>query len=771
MQRRYVQAALLLLLQFSTGCARQPGLFSEPNARAHVGMLAGTIGSRAVGTPANARARAYIVDQLHLFGFEVRVQEADARRASLGRSARVANIIATKTGRRPEAVGIVSHYDSVPAGPGAADDGLGVAVSLEAARVLGARSDRNWSLMILITDGEEASLMGAAALMTDRDVTTRLQTYVNLDAIGSAGPPMLFEVGPQNDWLVKQWARFAPRPRGTSIGTEVYRRLPNDTDFSILKLQDIPGLNFAAVGDSYGYHSSRDTVERLSPATVRQTGEQIVALVNALDGADITQRSDRDATFFDVANTFGLSYGPVAGWLLASAAFLLGIIAWVRVMSAVITTDGLLRWLLTTIWSIAGAAAVAASMAGATWGLRVAHAVYHPWYARPGRMFVLMLAVGITIGWGAARLGRWLPPRAHAHRDPALIWSVTLPFWIALASFALWLAPGAAYLWLMPLAATGLLLSILPVSSNTVLRMASVVVLAIAATLWVPNTIDMLYFVVAVFGRLPMVTPVFVYAAVIAAAGLMVAPPLIAAVASPRPLVRPSLPTAIGLLAIAFTAGFAYAAPAYTYDQPLRRYVRAVQAGDGAAIWEVASIEPGLDLAEGAPSGWAPQAGIPLTVTDVPMGVPRHPFVFRTTGPSLGPAPVAIGAFTLEPVAAGTEVAVSVVPRQPGLAVSFVLPAGVQPARSSLPGVLRQGRWTATYVAVPPEGIAFRASFGSSAVARLREIRIVATATGLNHPAWTAPAWLPHERVVWTADANWVLSPADLPIAPVPPLR
>ena len=69
-------------------------------------MLAGTIGSRPVGTEANARARAYIIDQLRLFGFEVRVQEADARRASLGRSARVSNIIAVRAGaplrsRRP----------------------------------------------------------------------------------------------------------------------------------------------------------------------------------------------------------------------------------------------------------------------------------------------------------------------------------------------------------------------------------------------------------------------------------------------------------------------------------------------------------------------------------------------------------------------------------------------------------------------------------------------------------------------------------------------
>ena len=94
-----------LAVAASAGCSRPPGLFSEPNARAHIGMLAGTIGSRPIGTPANARARDYIIDQLRLFGFDVRVQEADARRAALGRTARVANIIAVRPGRRSEAIG------------------------------------------------------------------------------------------------------------------------------------------------------------------------------------------------------------------------------------------------------------------------------------------------------------------------------------------------------------------------------------------------------------------------------------------------------------------------------------------------------------------------------------------------------------------------------------------------------------------------------------------------------------------------------------------
>jgi len=754
----------------SAGCSRPPGLFSEPNARAHIGMLAGTIGSRPIGTPANARARAYIVDQLRLFGFEVRVQEADARRASVGLTARVSNIIAVRPGRQAEAIAIVSHYDSVPAGPGAADDALGVGVSLEAARVLAARADRNWTLMILVTDGEENGLMGAAALMTDREVTSRLQAYVNIEAIGSDGPPMLFETGPGNGWLVGSWARHAPNPRGASFGIEIYRRLPNDTDFSILKRQDIPGLNVAAIDDSYAYHTARDTPERLSPLTVRHTGEQVVAVLTALDAVDVTQRSATDRTFFDVGGTAAFSYGPVTGSVIAAAALLLGVIAWVRVTAAAIRLEGMLRWFLTSLWTLAGSAAVVASMVGATWALRAAREVYHPWYARPGRLFLLLVAVGFAVGWSIARLGQWLPKRAHGLRHPLVAWSIALPAWVALGAAALFLAPGAAYLWLLPLLGAGLLLSIVPVSSVAAVRAASAVIFLIAAVLWLRHTVDLLRFMVAIFGRLPIVTPVFVYAAVMAATGLMVVPPLVATIAKTRPLLRPSLATALGLFAVAVTAGLAYVAPAYTSEEPLRQTARAVQEGDGPAVWDVGSVEPGIDFGQGAPALWMPAAAAPTAA--VPLRRLPHPFVFRSTEPSLGPAPITIAALTVEPVQAGTELAVTVMPRIPGLAVSFVLPAGLEPARSNLPGVPRLGRWTATYVAPTPDGLVFRASFGPMDAGRLRDFRVVATAMGPSDGSgWQPPSWLLQSRIAWAAEAAWIVAPFALPIAPVPPLR
>jgi hypothetical protein len=269
---------------------------------------------------------------------------------------------------------------------------------------------------------------------------------------------------------------------------------------------------------------------------------------------------------------------------------------------------------------------------------------------------------------------------------------------------------------------------------------------------------------------MPVVTPVFIYAAVLSAAAIMVAPPFIAVIVRSRPLVRPSVATALFMFAVAGAGGYAYLAPAYTDAQPLRREARAIQDGDGPAIWDVGSVEPGLDLEASAPPGWA------RVDTDPPAPIPirrlPHPFVFRATGPSLGPAPFAVTTLTVDPVQAGTELGVTVQPREPGLEITFVLPQGLEPARASLPGVVRRGRWMATYIAPPAEGVALRATFGQIDATRLRDLRIVATAMGPgDRSGWQPPGWLPQARMAWAAAASWIVAPFALPVASQPPLR
>jgi hypothetical protein len=762
---------LLAVICAGAACGRPAGVFSETNARAHVQMLAGTIGSRPAGSEANARARAYVIDQLQLYGFEVRVQETDARRPEFGFTARVSNIIGTLQGARPEAIGIVSHYDSRHDTPGAADDGFGVAVSLEAARLLAAGGERQWTIFVLVTDAEELGLMGAAGLTTDRDVMDRMRAYINVEAIGSGRPVMLFETGPGNAWLTGVWARHAPHPRGGSFGTEVYRHLPSDTDFTIFARHEIPGLNFAAAGDSYAYHTDRDVPERVSTRALRETGQNVVAIVNALEGVDITQRSAEQPNFFDVAGVRAISYGPFASMLLTIAALLLGVLAWIKVTAATLRLGGFWRWLLTIVWTLAGAAAVVAAMIAVTWALRATREVYHPWYARPDWFFLLLASVGVTAGWVTSRLGQWLPARAHGLRHPAVTWSIALPLWLLLAGAAVFYAPLAAYLWLWPLLAAGLALLVVPATSGIGIRIASVLVLAVAATLWLRDGLEVMRFAVAMLGRMPYITPVFAYAALAALAGLMVAPPFVAATAAARPLLRPKLVTALLLILVVIATGFAYSAPAYTDEQPLRRHARAMQeAGSATSTWEVASLEPGLDLADHAPMGWTRETEMPPG--SVPWGRYGAPFVFRSTQPSIGPPPADIANFSIEPLEAGHELTVSVVPHEPALTIAFVLPEGIAPARSNLPGVRRMNRWTATFLAVPPEGVRFRAAVADVEPERLRDVRVVITRGGVPGGAgWQRlPDWLPLERTTWSVVSAWSIPAADPPIDPVPPL-
>lgn len=735
-------------------------------------MLAGTIGSRAVGTPESARARQYVVDQLRLYGYDVRVQETDARRPDLGATAHVSNIIAVKAGADRGALGLLSHYDSSPDAPGAADDGLGVAVSLEAARVLAARADRRHTILVAVTDGEEAGLLGAAGLTTDREVIDRLQAYINVEATGNDGAAMLFETGPGNAWMLRPWAHQAPHPRGASYAIEIYRRLPNDTDFSILKRHDVPGLNFAAINDSYAYHTARDTPERLTDRALLRTGENVVATAIALDALDLRNRdSSTSSTFFDVGQIVAVSYGPAASWFIAAAALMCGLLAWFRALAASVRLLGLWRWIFDVVWTIVGAALVAAAMVGGTIALRAARAVYHPWYAHPVRMFLFLIVLGTIAGWAVVRAGALLPTRAHGTRHPIFVWSVTLPLWVALAGVIAAKAPAAGYLWTLPLLTAGVGLLAVRADSAPAVRAISVVVLAVAGTLWLRDAFELLRFVVALMGRLPIITPIWVYPAIILAAGAMVAPPLIATIAATRPLTRPSIETALLLTAVAITAGVAYAAPAYTYNQPQRRAARVFVEPDATtATYEVASQEPGLDLEAGAPGPWH-------RVTDTAQGSvpwPRfaQPFVFRTTAPSPGPAPATVSSFTLKPVSGGTELAMTVLPQRPGVSVAFLAPEQLTPARSNLPGIVQRGRWRALYTAIPADGVTWRASFKNGSEAKLPSAAaIVIVQRFPGGSGWQSlPPWLPQENAVWHLDVMWALRPPPV-ISPVPPLR
>ena len=174
--------------------------------------------------------------------------------------------------------------------------------------------------------------MGAAALVRDPEVAARLRAYINLDAVGADGPVPLFQTGP-GQWLAGRTRGRAPRaaPRGGSYQVEVYRRLPSDTDFSVLQRAGIPGLNFAAVGDGYAYHTPRDTPDRLTTRAIADMGTTALSTAEALDRTDLaaTLARSRPSTSI-VAGARALALRPSFSRALSVLAIVLATIALVR---------------------------------------------------------------------------------------------------------------------------------------------------------------------------------------------------------------------------------------------------------------------------------------------------------------------------------------------------------------------------------------------------------------------------------------------------------
>lgn len=141
----YIQCLILAITLLLAGCAlpeprpatAPPDVFSAERALVHVRRLAGDVGIRTAGSEAAARAANYILDQFIHLGIAAHVQSgegiSDLRRGS-ERTGQARNVIGTLSGRRPEGIAIVAHYDTKPGTPGAADDAMGIGVMLETAR-------------------------------------------------------------------------------------------------------------------------------------------------------------------------------------------------------------------------------------------------------------------------------------------------------------------------------------------------------------------------------------------------------------------------------------------------------------------------------------------------------------------------------------------------------------------------------------------------------------------------------------------------------------
>ena len=304
--------------------------FSGARAREVLREISASGASRALGTEENARARKFLKEALDRAGFTTEIQSTVSC-SRQGACAPVSNVIATRAGREPaaSAVLLMAHYDSVPCGPGASDDGMGTATVVEAARALGASAPLRRTVVVVLTDGEETGLLGAEAFVRQHPLARTIRGAVNVDARGTSGPSAMFETSAGNAWLVDQFARHTDRPVTSSLFYEIYRRMPNDTDFTAVK-GFAHGVNLANIARVERYHTPLDTFANADPGTLQHHGDQALAMIRALGAAgpelEAPHDPTHDAVWFDVLASFVVRWPASAslGLALAALALVLG---------------------------------------------------------------------------------------------------------------------------------------------------------------------------------------------------------------------------------------------------------------------------------------------------------------------------------------------------------------------------------------------------------------------------------------------------------------
>ena len=291
--------------------------FSAQRALVHVRAMA--FAPHPIGSPENETVRNYLVAQLSGLGFNPQVFRALGMRSTKGGIAigDAENVMGRLPGTANSgAIMLVAHYDSVPRAPGAADDATGVAAILEAARALRAGGSLKNDLIILFTDGEEMGLLGAHAFADSHPWMKDVGLILNFEARGSKGPALLFETGPNNAALIQAVARSASHPVGSSLFYSLYKLLPNDTDFTVFRRQNIPGLNFAFGENLEAYHSRFDTVNDLSSSSLQHHGSYALDLTREFGNMNLpeVQKQKGDSLFFDWLGAHFITYRQ--SWVL-----------------------------------------------------------------------------------------------------------------------------------------------------------------------------------------------------------------------------------------------------------------------------------------------------------------------------------------------------------------------------------------------------------------------------------------------------------------------
>ena len=141
---------------------------------------------------------------------------------------RGANLLATKAGRDTDAIVVAAHHDTVWNSPGADDNGAGVAILMEVARLLADDAFQR-TVVLAAPDFEEIGLIGARELVRLLRTRHKVRGAIVFDPIGYMNPaPNAQQVPPGVEMLYPgQMKRLAARDNAGDGVVAIHRRRSN----------------------------------------------------------------------------------------------------------------------------------------------------------------------------------------------------------------------------------------------------------------------------------------------------------------------------------------------------------------------------------------------------------------------------------------------------------------------------------------------------------------------------------------------------------------
>ncbi len=412
---------------------------------------------RPLGSAQHMAIRDTLVRRLEKLGFATEIQNAVVTGPGNNPVIRISNIIAHRKGKEnSKPLLLMAHYDAVPGSYGASDAGSAVAAIFETLRALQHLPPLKNDLIVLITDGEELGLVGARAFVQHHPLAKDIGLVLNFEARGSRGTSLLFETNANNGRLIREFIQAAPYPAGNSLAIEVYKFMPNDTDFSVFKRAGIQGLNFAYIDGHQHYHTPQDNLDTIDEGSLQHHGSYALALTTHFGNMDLRRLDAPDHVYFTPWRNFMVVYSNGQALMLVLVAMFIFLVG-VRLIfeKELLTTKGILTGFLAVFLSMLIAA-------GVFFLIQMLIQSLFPWPHFRALLYVEKTTLAGAVLVIFAISGFIYTGFTHQQG----VWNITtgaLIVWSVLTILSAWYFPGASFLFLWPFifSALGMALSFL----------------------------------------------------------------------------------------------------------------------------------------------------------------------------------------------------------------------------------------------------------------------------------------------------------------------